>query len=197
MKCRARPDSDKYVKMDSVPKKFLFLKRGNADFILKRGEFILIITMLFSQLDGQHLSHKVLVPGALIYSTGGYTISQSIGEPVVDYVFNETHALTQGFQQPSVIAVDTTGKKGNGVNVFPNPVVDDLVMELFGNRDIVYQVTIFGFSGAIYYRKDYPCGGNYYHRIILDVRHFQRGPYFVRVVAEDGTIARLFKIEKM
>jgi hypothetical protein len=72
-----------------------------------------------------------------------------------------------------------------------------LNLELYGDRNIEYHVTIFGFNGAIYFKKDYPCTGIFRYKIPIDVSNYKRGTYFVKVLTDDGTISRLFKIEKM
>ena len=163
----------------------------------KRGIFIVLFIVFGLQLDAQQLSHKVLGVAGSVVSNGDYSISQTIGEPVVKMIGIDEFILTQGFQQPSAELFKPTNPNGSGVKVYPNPVRDNLVFELFGDQDLEYHITIFGFSGAIYYKKDYPCVGKFWHIVTLDVSSYARGTYFVRVVTEDGRISRLFKIEKM
>lgn len=163
----------------------------------KRGIFICILVTIGVQLSAQKVSHEVIVPAGMVSNNGGYSVSQTIGEPMVKIIGDDEFCLIQGFQQPSSGLRDILDGQGNGVKAYPNPVKDNLNLEIFGERSIDFHVTIFGFTGAIYFRKDYSCVGNFHHLIHLNVRDYQRGTYFLRVVAKDGTISRLFKIEKI
>ncbi len=165
--------------------------------MLKRGIFVFLALLFTLSLGAQQVSHKVLVCAGSVVSNKGFSVSQTIGESVVELIVNESFILTQGFQQPSATIFKPGEPSGNGVKLYPNPVQDRLMLELFGDNSLEYHITIFGFSGAIYFQNDYPCEGNFWHVITLDVSNYQRGTYFVRVVTEDKSISRLFKIEKM
>ncbi len=125
----------------------------------KRGIFILFIVIVGVNVCAQKISHEVMVPASSVASSGGYFISQTIGESVTTLVRNESYIFTQGFQQPSSMKFTPVDHSGSGVKVYPNPVQDCLTLELFGEKDLEYHVTIFGFNGAIYFLKDYPCKG--------------------------------------
>ncbi|MCD4768987.1 MAG: hypothetical protein K8R35_02325 [Bacteroidales bacterium] len=127
--------------------------------MLKRGIFIYILVISCGIMYAQELSHQVLVPLALVRNQGEVTISQTVGEAMVDFVHCTSYDLTQGFQQPRVKLIDPLPPMGNGVKVFPNPVNRYLVIEMFGETSIEYDVTIFGIEGSIYYRNSYPCEG--------------------------------------
>lgn len=165
----------------------------------KRGIFILFIVIAGLNIYAQQISHEVLVPASSVVSSGDYFISQTIGESVTTLISNESYIFTQGFQQPTAHKLFEIEHTGSGVKVYPNPVMRSLNLELYGDRSIEYHVTIFGFNGAIYFKKDYPCTAPFpfQHKIPIDVSNYQRGTYFVKVVTEDGMISRLFKIEKM
>ncbi len=161
----------------------------------KRGIFIVCLIVFNLQIYAQSISHEVLVPLASVTSTGTYCISQTIGEAVVEYIHCDNIDLTQGFQQPSLDSDRPYIPPGNGVKLYPNPVQTKLTLELFGNLSREYRVVIFGINGSIYMEKNYNCTSR--RLIPIDVSDFSRGTYFVKVVASDGTIDRLFKIEKM
>lgn len=165
--------------------------------MLKRGIFIFILVIFCGIINAQELSRQVLVPLASVKNQGEVNISQTVGEAMVDYIHCTNYDLTQGFQQPKVKIGDPLQPMGNGVKVFPNPVRRDLVIEMFGETSIEYDVTIFGIEGSIYYRNCYPCEGNFWNRITIDVSSYQRGLYFVKVESKDSRISRMFKIEKM
>ena len=163
----------------------------------KRGILLVLLVVSWTGLKAQELSHQVLVVAANVANGSGYSISQTVGEPIVDFISSEKYDLTQGFQQPSCSLVTPQPPLGNGVNVYPNPVIDDLKVEMFGETGMEYELTIFGIDGSVYYRNRYECTGKFWRLEVLDVSGFKRGLYFVRVEASNKKIARLFKIEKM
>lgn len=165
--------------------------------MLIRGIFIFILVVFFGISNAQELSRQVLVPMASVRNQEEVNISQTVGEAMVEFIHCTNYDLTQGFQQPRVKIGDRLQPMGNGVKVFPNPVKRDLVIEMFGETSIEYDVTIFGIDGSIYYRNCYPCEGNFWHRRTIDVSSYKRGLYFIRVESKDSRIARMFKIEKM
>lgn len=163
----------------------------------KRGIFIVCLIISSMHIYAQHVSHQVLVPVASVVSTSSYCVSQSIGEVVVQYIHSDNIDLTQGFQQPSTKRFDVVPPNGNGVKVYPNPVKTILTLELFGDLSTKYRLVIFGINGSIYRESTYTCIDKYWHKIPIDVSDFSRGTYFLKVIAFDGTISRLFKVEKM
>ena len=163
----------------------------------RRGIFIILFLTGIVCLRSQELSHKVLVPLASTWHGEFYHISQTIGEPVVKYLPGEEWNLTQGFQQPSIIFEQTIKPQGNGIRVYPNPVSDDLKIEMFGDLPVEYQVTVFTIDGTIYLRKSYQCDSYYWRDEVIDFRGLKRGVYFVKVESTPERISRTFKIEKM
>jgi len=163
----------------------------------KRGIFIVCLIVFGVHVSAQHVSHAVLVPLANTYSTGKYCISQSVGEPVVEYIHSDYFDLTQGFQQPSIKGVGFIEEdKGKGVEVYPNPVISNLTVEFIGSQTNEYHLIIFGLNGSIYRENTYTCIGTG-RKEYLDLSDFSRGTYFVRIVAADESIIRTFKIEKL
>ena len=165
--------------------------------MLKRGIILAVLVLISRVIFSQEVSHKVLTPLGSFLSVGGYSVAQTIGEPVVEYCCLESYELTQGFQQPSFTPIRLTNRIGNGVLVYPNPVKNDLRLEMFGKTGKEYNVTIFGISGSIFFRKQYQYPGQHEDIKKLDFSKYVRGIYFVRVESKDKSVLRVFKIEKM
>ncbi len=164
----------------------------------KRGILLVIFCMSLLYAFPQEITHEVLVPAASVAIGGGYSISQTIGEPIVDFISSGGFDLTQGFQQPGILFEPRPKPQGTGVKVYPNPVYDHyLKLELFGETGADYVVTLFGMDGSIYLRNIYKFEGKYWALESLDLTQFKRGIYFVRVTSSDKKISRLFKIEIM
>lgn len=158
--------------------------------------FVLLITLMPRCLS-QGISHQVLVPVASITDAGSVSVSQTVGEPMVEGLHGVDYGLTQGFHQPGIDLSSPVPPEGNGVEVYPNPVVDILKIEVFGVEEADFEIVLFGLNGAVYYRRNISCSRDYWRIESLDMGNYKRGMYFVRVKTKDNRISRLFKIEKM
>lgn len=164
----------------------------------QRGIFIFVLfIMLMAECFSQGISHQVLVPLASVADAGNLNVSQTAGEPMVEGLYGVDYNLTQGFHQPGIDLTRPVPPEGNGVEVYPNPVVDILKVELFGVEEADFELVLFGLNGAVYYRKTISCSRDYWRIEPIDLGNYKRGMYFVRIQTRDNRISRLFKIEKM
>lgn len=145
----------------------------------------------------QDVSHQVLVPMASVVDVNYYNVNQTVGESIVEGLDASDFYLTQGFNQPSIHVVSSRPSEGSGVEVYPNPAVDILNIELFGFERTDFEIVIFGFNGALLHKEEIICGREHWSIESIDVSNYKRGLYFVRVRSSDNRISRLFKIEKM
>lgn len=160
---------------------------------------ILFLVILFIVTDAfsQQLSHQVVLPAAGVILTGGISYSQTIGETAVEIISSPDFLLTQGFQQPRLRILPEINTNGNGVKVYPNPVIDYVDVELFGEKARSFRITIININGTIVHSEDLSFEEKFWHIQEIAVTSLIRGLYFVRVVSKDGVISRSFKIEKM
>lgn len=163
-----------------------------------RGKIILflLVTLTLNSF-GQDVSHQVLVPLASIGDFNYYNVNQTVGEPMIEILQCEDYSLLQGFQQPSITPTADDDIKGTGVEVYPNPVIDALKVELFGVERTEFEIIIFGLDGTMFYHRNIECGRDYRNIETIDMSRYKRGMYFVRIRSLDKRIIRLFKIEKM
>ena len=165
--------------------------------IVKGALILFMLLFLTVNAKTQHLSHQVLVPAAGLVSDFGINYSQTMGETAVEIIESYDWILTQGFQQPPIkIAIDTP-KPGTGVEVYPNPVVDYVKVELFGKEGRDFSIMIININGSTVYFERLRFENDYWHIQEIPVSGFTRGLYFIRVMSSDGYINRTFKMEKM
>lgn len=158
---------------------------------------ILVLLSFWTTLNGQQLSHQVLVPAAGIATAGSVNYSQTIGETAVETVEGSGFVLTQGFQQPAMIFTDVTPHVGTGVDVYPNPATSFISIRLFGDSARKFRIEMINLTGRIVSSMTLDFITKYYHIQQLDVSRLTNGFYFVRVTSDDSKINRIFKIEKM
>jgi hypothetical protein len=164
-----------------------------------KGTKVLLILLLFSPTNGfsQQLSHQVLVPAAGLATAGVISYSQTIGETAVEIFGNGGFELTQGFQQPAIKITTDIPPEGNGVEVYPNPVTDFINVKLYGEVARKLRIEIINITGMIVNSITMSFVSKYYYIQQIEVSNLKYGFYFVRVTSDDGTISRVFKIEKM
>ncbi|MCH7658771.1 MAG: T9SS type A sorting domain-containing protein [Bacteroidetes bacterium] len=163
--------------------------------------FIFLGIFLFtgSLLNAQVISHKVIANGGSFSSNGGYYLESTIGEVAVFSYQNSGKFITQGFQQPSMIYKTNSSKPGSGtaVSVYPNPVEDDLILEINVEEVNNFTVEVYTFTGVSLYIRQLPQltkGINYF---TINFSGFSRGIYLVHIYSPEKEISRLFKIEKL
>ncbi len=160
-----------------------------------------LITVLFlfwgSCSYSQQLSHQVMVPAAGLAASGVVNYSQTIGETAIEIFSCSGFEFTQGFQQPGMKYSPEDNPEGNGVEVYPNPVADNLNVKFFGDVARKFRVDIINIAGTVVESSAITFITVYYHIEQINVQKLKKGFYFVRVVSGDGLISRTFKIEKM
>ncbi len=148
-------------------------------------------------LHAQQLSHQVIVPVAGVLSSKAVNYSQTGGETAVEIIGCTSYTFTQGFQQPGIKVASIDQPEGNGVDVYPNPVIEDLKIKLFGSDARDFIIEVINISGTIVISERLSFVGEFNYERIMSVGKLPKGLYFVRILSTDKLISRTFKIEKM
>jgi hypothetical protein len=161
-----------------------------------------ILILLFSlcaiaDAVAQHLSHQVIVCAAGVATPPGKGYSQTIGESMVEVVRSFEHDLTQGFQQPKIKLKDDDTVVGNGVKTYPNPAIDFITVELWGEVPRSFNISIINISGVLTIREEASYDGKFWEKRRIRISDLARGFYIIRVESTDKVINRSFKLEKL
>ncbi len=164
-----------------------------------KGFRIIIVCIIFLSTDvmSQQLSHQVLVPLAGVTTDNHVSYSQTVGETAVELVGCTEYFFTQGFQQPPFKFANEIPPTGNGVKVYPNPVSDFVVVELFGETPRRFRIDIINITGTVVLSLKRDFYYQYWYREPEDISHLIKGFYIIRIKSGDGMIDRSFKIEKI
>lgn len=157
----------------------------------------LMITIAGANLSSQSLSHQVIVPVAGLQSDSKVHYSQTVGESAVEMFGFSDFVLTQGFQQPGIKPVKDNPPPGNGVKVYPNPVFDFVIIEMFGQGTRTFIIDFISISGTILRSEKFEFNDHYWFCEQFLVDNFSKGLFLIRVKSTDGLINRTFKIEKL
>jgi hypothetical protein len=168
------------------------------EIVIKRGKVFVILLLFFGNIaSAQYLSNQVIVPLGEVLSKEGIFYSHTIGETAVELFSSHGYDLTQGFQQPLIKFLPGTKPTGSGVKVYPNPVIDNMNVEFYGEQTGSFNISIINIAGTIVFSDKVSFIEGYWQIISIPVSHLSRGLYFVRVVGEDGIVSITFKIDKV
>jgi hypothetical protein len=145
----------------------------------------------------QHLSHQVIVSAAGVISPKGVSYSQTMGETAVEVTGDFDYVLTQGFQQPRLKITFGVPPQGTGVESYPNPAVDYVTVELFGETGREFRITIINLNGTALLKDEVAYSGKYWEKRKIQISDLAKGFYIIHVISTDGVINRSFKLEKL
>jgi hypothetical protein len=167
--------------------------------MIKGTRVLILLLLLFSRtrVFSQQLSLQVLVPAAGESTAGVLNYSQTIGETAVEIINNADFVLTQGFQQPGIKFTTDIPPEGTGVDVYPNPATDFINVKFYGDEARKFIIEVINITGMVVNSIAIDFTSKYYYIQQIDVTSLKYGFYFVRVTSDDGTIKRVFKVEKM
>lgn len=148
-------------------------------------------------LFSQQLSNQVLVPVAGVTFSGYINYSQTIGETAIEIISSSDFVFTQGFQQPGISLVPSDLPDGNGVDVYPNPAIENVTIKLFGENSREFRIDVITIAGTVVITEKVYCIDKYYLEKVIPVGFLSRGLYFIRVLSSDKLINRTFRIDKM
>lgn len=158
----------------------------------------LIITTLFITCI---IKAQTVTP--VVYSNqGGYSslsqgsISWSIGEPVSESYSTPQRIHTMGFHQPELSIISMIAEQGEDKNilVYPNPVKDQLNINLSGLEKGNYKVELIDNIGKLIYQNETEVSESK-NTFQLKVNEIAAGNYFIRI--ENNSISRSVKINKI
>ena len=128
-----------------------------------------------------------------VIGSGGSDNSQlswTIGEPVASTISDGNVTLTQGFQQPTFVItnVSTVPVYGVEVSLYPNPATNYVVIK---SNIKNYSYKLINEIGEIIQE-----GESSMSELTIDLSRCQSNKYFVKIVSEDETFFKSYKLVK-
>jgi hypothetical protein len=120
-------------------------------------------------------------------------LSWTIGEPVIETYTGTGTVLTQGFHQSRLVvtAVDQISLPGISLSVYPNPVTDDLTLDIVGHRIDKLGYQLFDISGRLLFSKKIEKEPE-----TVSMSSFPVGTYLLKVTDNNAGLVQVFKIVK-
>lgn len=149
--------------------------------------FLLILAL-------QVLKAQQVISSASASAVGsGVQLSWTAGEPVIETFSGTGIILTQGFHQGKlgVTAIDDVAVTGIKISVFPNPVTQDLKLEITGIPSEKVDYKLFDLDGRLLFTKKTEKQPE-----LINMGIFPSGFYFLRIFLNEKQPLQTFKIIK-
>lgn len=157
-----------------------------------------LLILIVTNLNSQSISRSVISIAGISSEGNNGIFSFTTGEPVSGCLMIPTNCVTQGFQQPALrnfFDRNAAQLEINAVEIFPNPVVSDLIL-LFNIRLAASLTTeLYSGSGTLFRTDVNQISES--GSIIIEMNAYPSGMYLLHVFTNDKAIDRVFKIEKM
>jgi hypothetical protein len=165
---------------------------------MKRYLILTCTFFIFVTVKSQTISPQVIASGGDFYTGVGVSLSWTLGELITETVTDGNYILTQGFQQPHYIisAIDDPKTEENplgDINIYPNPVADQLNVAFKDMNQQNIVITLFDFNGKILIND---IAENTTVIKQLDMTFVAKGTYILRCSTKDGKAVKSFKVVK-
>lgn len=160
-----------------------------------KNKLIILCLLLFNQLSAQQLSPKVWANAGQYKEISGMSINYTIGEALIQTATTGSNIFTFGFNQLETILsaiIDIDGKNID-IKAYPNPVIDNIIIELSEALSKTLMFTLSDINGKKVYSQKPELGTTH---IQIPTRDLPMGIYFVEIRQEGGLLLHTFKIVK-
>jgi len=125
----------------------------------------------------------------------GYSVSWTLGEPVIATLTNGNTTLTQGFQQPSynVVAITNQPIEGFTINVYPNPATDFIVIDWVSNEQDMLYISLFNMAGKLISEQSYASTQN---KVSMNLSQLASAQYILEIRNKKNSISKIYQILK-
>ncbi|MEI7801489.1 MAG: T9SS type A sorting domain-containing protein [Bacteroidota bacterium] len=158
---------------------------------------ILIAFPFFS--IAQSLSPTVIASYGKWSDNGGFTLSATSGEMMVQTFTSAANFLTQGFQQPEklVDGIQQLNEDGLNISIFPNPTADLLTVNLEAENAEGYAAVMYDVLGRMLALPGTLDRNRTQLQQTFNLSQLPSATYFVCILNAQGEINHSFKIQKI
>lgn len=151
-------------------------------------------------LHAQQVSRIVYSSAGKSVTSSGLSLSYNIGESIVFTGIGSNILLTQGFEQADkdVLTIINSPKSLLNVNVFPNPVMDQLQIRINGDKEVISDLLIEVEDMVGKRIKTIPVfvTVSWDQTFSIDFFNLRTGVYMVRVSSQKEHLNKTFKVIK-
>jgi hypothetical protein len=155
---------------------------------MKRSIGVLVSCCCCVFLYSQKITPTVLANAGAVMKNNNFSIEWTLGEIATERLSANNHVLTQGFHQTNLNIVSTNNPLIAGLNIYPNPVRDELIIENQSGKEIRFHVM--SIMGQCISENHADPGIK-----IFDMSALPSGTYILEAIADDSK--QQFTIEKI
>lgn len=158
---------------------------------------ILILTLLLITTTAlaQNVSKQVIGSTGMAINNNSHTINFTVGESVVG-VMQNTITINQGFWD-AFLNNETLSVASspliNGITYYPNPVVNDLIINFNNEISSDFDVVLYDVSGRRIFGKTL---NSYVKRHKINMSSFSKGTYIMQLSSKTNSYNKSIKILK-
>lgn len=143
--------------------------------------------------NAQSFTPDVIGSAGVFSTSAGGSMSWTIGEVMMETYSSGNNFLTQGFHQPDTsFVISVSNPTLQNISIFPNPVVDNLVIDL-SHVSGSYVLEIFDMYGQIIRKEFIPTDQK---QLFLSFREFANGMYLLNIINREFHSRISYKINK-
>lgn len=160
----------------------------------------IIIAMFFGlSIQAQQLEKQVISSTGSDVSAGGYQLSQTVGESVVETFTSGSFILGQGFQQveEEVASSITDFEMIVDYLLFPNPTNDIVNLELeMKNTDANVLIELVDVQGRLIESQNIALESNAKTKLQFDLKKESAGLYFIKISETGKKVSKVIEVSK-
>jgi hypothetical protein len=143
---------------------------------MKKSIIYLFCLGLSISLSAQSIQNEVVSSSGASSSSTSFNVDYTVGEPVIELTSSTSFTLSQGFHQPSLYVTAIEDLELSDISCYPNPVNDNLVVEIPSSYTDAFVYTIYDLNGKILANETIYSGSS-----IIDMKSFAVGNYLLQV----------------
>jgi hypothetical protein len=158
---------------------------------------MILCALVFGPLArGQTITPDVLGTAGTQGIVGTTTVEWTVGETAIETISGSGNTITQGFHQPkyTVVALDEPLIAEIGIRVYPNPASDQVYMDISRGEESTLKVQLIDLTGRILDARSTLLMQD---KLTFDLSQVAVGQYFLRVIREDGSMFKAYKVDKV
>jgi hypothetical protein len=151
----------------------------------------LLLWLFLLLLSNYICAQEVISSSGSSFSNSTNQLNWTLGEPITETFVAGQSTLTQGFQQSklTVTAIDQISENLSGLKVYPNPVSNELTIEVAEIGK--FNLSFFDLNGKLLIKKEIEKTVE-----TIDMLNYSSGSYFLTVYSDKNRPLQTFKVIK-
>ena len=163
--------------------------------MILRTALLLCAMALFALVRGQTITPEVLGTAGEQSQVGTTTVTWTMGESLIETISASGNTVTQGFHQPkySLVALESPLLTELGISIYPNPTAGQVFMDIDREENSRLDIQLVDMTGRILGTRS---TWMQQEKISFDLSQVAAGYYFLRVIQENGSMFKAYKVSK-